>query len=41
LLMSGFYEADIPVIEERAKDNGLKLSSSSLKNNWAVMTFKK
>jgi len=36
LLMSGFYEADIPVIEERAKDNGLKLSSSSLKNNWQL-----
>ncbi|OJX83823.1 MAG: ribosomal protein L11 methyltransferase [Paludibacter sp. 47-17] len=38
LYMSGFYTADIPVLEEEMNHNGLKLISSREKNNWAVVT---
>jgi ribosomal protein L11 methyltransferase len=41
LLLSGFYEADIPIITDKAESNGVKLTGSFLKNNWAVLTFKK
>ncbi|HPS45796.1 MAG TPA: 50S ribosomal protein L11 methyltransferase [Bacteroidales bacterium] len=41
LLMSGFYNADKPVIINIAESNGLKLVSESEKNNWVVLKFKK
>jgi len=37
LYMSGFYSEDIPLIENEANLQGLKLVSSKLKNNWAVV----
>lgn len=37
LYMSGFYTADIPVLEAEMNQNGLKLISSRAKNNWAVV----
>jgi len=39
--MSGFYNADKPVIINIAESNGLKLVSESEKNNWVVLKFKK
>ncbi|MFZ4582525.1 MAG: 50S ribosomal protein L11 methyltransferase [Paludibacter sp.] len=37
LYMSGFYSEDIPLIEAEANKNGLTLTASKLKNNWAVV----
>ncbi|HLP05898.1 MAG TPA: 50S ribosomal protein L11 methyltransferase [Paludibacter sp.] len=37
LYMSGFYVADIPLIEAEAALNGLKLVDFKEKNNWAVV----
>ncbi len=41
VLMSGFYEKDIPIVEKQALENGLKLVSYNTKNNWAVCVFLK
>jgi ribosomal protein L11 methyltransferase len=41
LLLSGFYEADIPVVSDRAETNGMKFLSKHDKNNWIVLKFKK
>jgi ribosomal protein L11 methyltransferase len=41
LLLSGFYEADIPLIADKAESNGMKSTASFIKNNWVVLTFKK
>jgi ribosomal protein L11 methyltransferase len=35
--MSGFYKADIPVIEAEANRNGLELIDFKEKNNWVVV----
>ncbi len=40
LLLSGFYEADIPVINDISESNGMKFIGSSVKNNWAVLKYK-
>ncbi|MDD2997167.1 MAG: 50S ribosomal protein L11 methyltransferase [Paludibacter sp.] len=37
LYMSGFYKADIPVIEAEANRNGLELIDFKEKNNWVVV----
>ena len=37
LYMSGFYTADIPVLEQEMHRNDLKLIASREKNNWAVV----
>lgn len=37
LFMSGFYEEDIPVIEEEAKHYGLALQSYAERNRWVVV----
>jgi ribosomal protein L11 methyltransferase len=37
LLMSGFYNEDIPLIEDECKRNGLSLISYCEKNNWVVI----
>lgn len=42
LYMSGFYKADIPVIEAELNRNGLELTDFKEKNNWVVVkTIKK
>ena len=42
IFLSGFYRADIPVIEAECKQNGLDLLSFTEQNNWvAVRTAKK
>jgi ribosomal protein L11 methyltransferase len=41
LLLSGFYEADIPLIADKAESNGMKSTGSFIKNNWVVLTYKK
>lgn len=41
LLLSGFYEHDIPDIEKRAKDFGLKLKEKKVKDNWAALAMQK
>ncbi|MDR3140704.1 MAG: 50S ribosomal protein L11 methyltransferase [Tannerellaceae bacterium] len=37
LLMSGFYNEDIPLLEDECKRNSLSLISYCEKNNWAVI----
>ena len=41
LIVSGFYEDDIKIISEHADLSGLFYSRHELKNNWAVIVFKK
>ena len=41
LLVSGFYDQDIPSIEEVAKSQGLKTTSIKIKNDWTSIIFKK
>lgn len=41
LFMSGFYIQDIPMIEQKANELGLKLIHSHSKNNWALVKFEK
>jgi ribosomal protein L11 methyltransferase len=41
LYMSGFYENDIPLIEEECKKNGLTFSHYEKKNNWVAVKFVK
>lgn len=40
LYMSGFYIEDIPVLEEKAMEFGLKLQYFNSKNNWAIVKMK-
>lgn len=37
LYLSGFYQADIPILEEEAKKHQLQLIKSREKNNWSLM----
>lgn len=39
LYMSGFYEKDIPAIEEECNRNGLSLQGFKTKNDWASVRF--
>ena len=39
LIMSGFYSEDLPLIEAKANETGLKLSSQSIENNWIAACF--
>ena len=41
LVLSGFYTEDIPMLEGRAGEFGLKKISSREKNNWASLVFNK
>ena len=41
LLLSGFYEADIPIVNDISESNEMKLTGSSVKNNWTVLKYKK
>ena len=39
LLLSGFYQNDIPEIEEKAVNNDLQLVKTNTKNDWAMAQF--
>lgn len=41
LLLSGFYEKDIPLVSEACQLHGLKLLEKSIDNEWAALRFKK
>lgn len=41
LLLSGFYQKDIPIIEAAASKNGLKLTETKEKNNWVAVKYTK
>jgi ribosomal protein L11 methyltransferase len=41
LLLSGFYEEDIPVITEECSKNNLQFISKKQRNNWVALRFKK
>lgn len=41
LLLSGFYKADIPILESKCKACGLVLQESKTKDDWAVMQLRK
>jgi ribosomal protein L11 methyltransferase len=41
LIMSGFYEEDLPIISESAKKNNLEFKSSKTKNKWCAAAFHK
>mgnify|MGYP000924382997 CR=1 FL=1 len=41
IIMSGFYEKDIPIIKKSALENGLKFVSFNTKNNWSTTVFVK
>lgn len=41
LLLSGFYEDDIPLIRDVAEREGMKLQDQKLKNRWACLCFQK
>jgi ribosomal protein L11 methyltransferase len=39
LVLSGFYEEDIPVIQEKASQNGLVMTGKVSRNAWAAVSF--
>ena len=39
LLMSGFYEADIPALRDRAESLGLTWAGQTLRDEWACIEF--
>ena len=41
LFMSGFYEADIPVIEKECNKNGLTLISFTERDNWVAVSVRR
>ncbi|MCR5394926.1 MAG: 50S ribosomal protein L11 methyltransferase [Bacteroidales bacterium] len=41
LLMSGFYEEDVPAIRERAEQLGLRYVEHQSQNNWVVIRFER
>ena len=41
LILSGFYEADIPLLEEKAKSLGLTLEQTRQDTDWACMVLQK
>ena len=41
ILLSGFYEADIPVLSERAESLGLSPAGHTLREGWACIEFTK
>lgn len=41
LLMSGFYEHDIPAILEEAEKNGFRFENSNQKNDWVAVSMTK
>ncbi len=41
LVMSGFYEDDLPVIKKASEENGLSHNKHLVNNNWVAVSFKK
>lgn len=41
LLLSGFFENDIPSLVEAAKENNFELAEEITLENWAVLKFNK
>lgn len=41
MLLSGFYEADIPIIEDAAKHHGLHIEKKLIDNDWAAIRLVK
>jgi ribosomal protein L11 methyltransferase len=41
LIMSGFYETDLPDIKAKANQTGLKFVMQKSKNNWIAASFSK
>jgi ribosomal protein L11 methyltransferase len=41
LYLSGFYEEDLPVIEEKANSLGLKRTGYRVRDNWTAVSFEK
>jgi ribosomal protein L11 methyltransferase len=41
ILLSGFYEADIPVLRDRAESLGLTFVGQTLRDEWACIEFSK
>jgi ribosomal protein L11 methyltransferase len=39
LFMSGFYSEDLPLIEAKANESGLRILSSRMDNNWTAACF--
>jgi ribosomal protein L11 methyltransferase len=39
LFMSGFYLQDLPLIEAKASETGLRLMSNRVENNWTAACF--
>ncbi|MFH0761055.1 MAG: 50S ribosomal protein L11 methyltransferase [Bacteroidota bacterium] len=37
--LSGFYTSDLPVIRERAKENGFRFIGTRIKNDWMAVKF--
>ena len=41
IIMSGFYESDLPMIKEEAEQQGYQFQRSELDNNWCAALFTK
>ena len=41
LLLSGFYEDDLPIIDKEASKNNLKLHKTKTRNQWLSGHYKK
>ena len=41
LIFSGFYEADVAVVEEAAKACGLRIADTTSRDGWASVRFTK
>lgn len=39
LLLSGFFETDIPAIQQKAEEAGMKLTNTLTRNKWAMLHF--
>ncbi len=41
LIISGFYQSDVPLLLEEGKKNGMVFESMEIKNDWTSLKFKK
>lgn len=41
MLLSGFYDEDVPIIEKAAESEGLRVESSLISNRWTALRLKK
>jgi ribosomal protein L11 methyltransferase len=41
LIVSGFYQADIPLLQQKAESLGMILTGTRSDDDWACLTFKK